>query len=259
MARTQSPGYPQFALPKAITGVRKIFEADRRSVIDREVAQKHIGYSGASGAADKALATLLHFGLLEKVGKGQVRVTQGAVDILHPDSDATRRSALLQAGLRPQIYKDLHDRFGEHVSDTALQSYLVRENFLDRAIGPVSNGYLETTRFLEQEKAFESGGTERQNERESDLQDDDAGDEMHEESVIERPVAPRSPMPTPPIAIAVGETEWMRSPLGRDKAVRLLVTGTMQGKDIGKLIKLLEAQKAILDDDDDEEDDPLLQ
>lgn len=260
MARTQSPGYPQFALPKAITGVRKIFEADRRSVIDREVAQKHIGYSGTSGAADKALATLLHFGLLEKVGKGQVRVTQSAVDILHPASDATRRSALLQAGLRPQIYKDLHDRFGDHVSDTALQSYLVRENFLDRAIGPVSNGYLETTRFLEQEKAFESGGTERQIEGESDLQDDNAGDDMTDEDLLERPSTLRTTAaPTQPVAAVAGEEEWIRNPLGRGKSVRVLVTGAMGSKEIGKLIKLLEAQKAILDDDDEEEADPIFQ
>lgn len=252
MARTQSPGYPQFALPKAITSVRKIFDADRRSVIDREVAQKHMGYSGASGAADKALATLLHFGLLEKVGKGQVKVSQSAIDIIHPDSEDARRKALLEAGLRPQIYKDLRDRFGDHVSDAALQSYLVRENFLNRAIAPVSNGYLETTRYLEQEKAFESGGNAESEVEESRQSETDWSSAVFEEAeVLDR--SPSAPPPT--VRLEAGESEWMRNPLGRGKAVRVLVTGSMGSKEIGKLIKLLEAQKAVLDDDDEEGDD----
>lgn len=44
----------------------------------------------------------------------------------------------------------------------------------------------------------------------------------------------------------------MRNPLSRDTSFRLLVTGKMGGKEIGKLIKLLEAQKAVLDDDEEE-------
>jgi len=50
-----------------------------------------------------------------------------------------------------------------------------------------------------------------------------------------------------------GETEWMRNQVGRETKVRLLVSGAMGAKEIGKLIKLLEAQRAVLSDD--EEDD----
>lgn len=256
MARSQSPGYPQFALPKALAGARKIFEADRRSVIDREVAQKHIGYSGQSGAADKALASLLHFGLLERVGKGQVRVSQRAVDIIHPESEQDRRRALTDAAFQPQIYKDLRERFGDHVSETALRSYLVRENFLDRAIGPVSNGYLDTLRYLEQEKAFESGGKPPSTGGESVPDDFDGNDEMEDALTIERPTKAAS-APVAAVSMEPGEAEWMRNPLGRDTAIRLLVTGKMGGKEIGKLIKLLEAQKAILDDDEEDDFDKL--
>ncbi|MXO70908.1 hypothetical protein [Alteraurantiacibacter buctensis] len=253
MARSQSPGYPQFALPKAISAVRKIFEADRRNPIDRSVAQKHIGYSGPSGAADKALATLAHYGLVERVGKGEVRVSQLTVDILHPDSDVVRRRALLEAGFNPQVYKDLRDRFGDHVSENALHSYLVRENFLDRAIGPVSNGYLETIRYLEQEKAFESRGNAASEVEESAASENDWNADMDDTAVLERPAPAIAPVAAPVPQVEVGETEWMRNPLGRGKSVRVLVTGDMGTKEIGKLIKLLEAQKAVLDDDDEED------
>lgn len=93
---------------------------------------------------------------------------------------------------------------------------------------------------------------------ESDPTDYDGIDEMEDTLTVERPS--KAPPPTAyPSAIPTeaGESEWMRNPLGRDTAVRLLVTGKMSGKEIGKLIKLLEAQKAILDDDEEDDADNL--
>lgn len=259
MARSNSPPHPSMSLPKSIDAVKKIFDADRRNPVDREVAAKHLGYSGKSGASDKALASLAHFGLTEKVGKGEVRVSQLAMDIMHPDpTDANSKDrALLEAGMKPQLYKELRAQFPDHVSEGTLESYLLRIGFVDAALAPAKNAYLETLRFLEQSKAFESGGNEGPLGPESHL-DNDAGDEMLSvtepvASLKAAPISAQSHVETP----ALNETEWMRSPLGRDKAVRLLVTGKMDSKDIGKLIKLLQAQKAILADDDEEDPDDL--
>ncbi|MBX3595889.1 hypothetical protein [Sphingomonas sp.] len=255
MARSNSPPHPSMSLPKSIDAVKKIFDADRRNPVDREVAAKHLGYSGKSGASDKALAALAHFGLTEKVGKGEVRVSQLAMDIMHPDpTDARSKDrALLEAGMKPQLYKELQAQFPDQVSEGTLESYLLRIGFVDAALSPAKSAYLETLRFLEQSKVFESGGSEGLLEPESGLQDKDAGDEMQDEAVLDRPtVKPPVPAAKP---METNETEWMRNPLGRGKAVRVLVTGSMGGKEIGKLIKLLEAQKAILDDDDEDFED----
>jgi hypothetical protein len=316
--RAQSPGYPNAPLPKAINSIRQVFDADRRNPIDRDLAAKHIGYGGSSGAADKAIATLGHYGLTEKVGKGEIRVSQLALDIIHPNKPEDRKRALLQAAFSPQIFKDLRERFPEgHVSEGALESYLKRENFLDRAIVPVTRAYLETCRFLEQEKALESGGGGDEKAGESPPSEDDeaedvifggarVGDliqwESHGELHLPKPTRVRlvsedgqwvavdgsetgipmnevivqerasaasaaSAAAAPPrFALdrgadpkeaersakpEVGETEWMRNRLGSETKVRLLVTGDMGPREIGKLIKLLEAQRAVLQDDDD--------
>ncbi|WP_420965857.1 hypothetical protein [Bradyrhizobium sp. B120] len=55
-------------------------------------------------------------------------------------------------------------------------------------------------------------------------------------------------------ALPMGEIEWMRNKVGRETNVRLLVEVQMGPKEIGKLIKLPEAQKAVLEDDDDDEE-----
>jgi len=159
MARVQSPGYPNFALPKGVELARKIFSADRRNPIDREVAAKHLGYTGLSGASDKVLGSLGHYNLLEKAGKGQVRVTQIAVDILHPVSPSEKKRALQDAAFSPSIFAEIRNHFSDGLpSEAALKSWLMRENFLDRAILPVTKAYLGTCQFLEQEQAIESGG-----------------------------------------------------------------------------------------------------
>ncbi len=309
MARVQSPGYPNVALPKAINIVRKIFEADRRNPIDREVAARHIGYAGLSGASDKTLASLAHYGLTEKTGKGEIRVSQLAVDILHPNKPQDRSDALLEAAFKPQVFKDIRARFsGDTVSEAALKSYLIRENFLDRAVGPVIQAYMETTRFLEHEKVSISAGQKSLPSEESaqtvdpDVNDpvvfggakvgdliqwevngvlqmekpmrvrlvsedskwiavdgSETGIPMDQVVVIE-PAAAR-PLPPPHFKIVQNsnevnegdEKEWMRNLVGRETKVRLLVSGGDMGpKEIGRLIKLLEAQKAVLSDDDEE-------
>jgi len=243
------------SLPKSIDAVKKIFDADRRNPVDREVAAKHLGYSGKSGASDKVLAALAHFGLTEKVGKGEVRVSQLAMDIMHPDPTTlnSKERALLEAGMKPHLYKELRAQFPDQVSEGSLESYLLRIGFVDAALSPAKNAYLETLRFLEQSKVFESGGNDGETGPDSDLQANNAGDEVQTELVIDRTSPGQDAIPAKPLES--GETEWMRNPLGRGKAVRVLVTGQMGGKEIGKLIKLLEAQKAILDDDDEEDYD----
>jgi len=159
MTQKQSPAYPNFSLEKAIDLAKQIFEKDRKNPIDRDVAARHIGYAGTSGASDKSLATLAHYGLVERAGKGQLRVTQTLVDIIFPDSEHDRRLALKEAGLSPSVFGVIRSRFSDGVpSEAALRGWLVRENFLDRAIGPVAKAYLDTVRYLEQSKAFESGG-----------------------------------------------------------------------------------------------------
>ncbi len=308
MARSQSPGYPNFALPKGIELVRKIFSADRRNPIDREVAAKHLGYSSVSGASDKVLGSLGHFGLIEKAGKGQVRVTQTAVDILHPASPEGKKRALQQAAFNPSIFEDIRAHFSDGLpSEAALKSWLMREEFLDRAILPVTKAYLGTCQYLEQEHAIESGGPSSESDAKSGEPDEHdsgvtyggakVGDLIQWESngalmmetpmrvrmvtedgqwvavegsetgipmsevIVEERAVERTPPPVFKLAPVAsrdapskdmpGESEWMRNLVGRDTKVRLLVSGGEMGaKEIGKLIKLLEAQRAVLADED---------
>ena len=100
---------------------------------------------------------LMQFGILEKVAKGEVRISQWTLDILHPDSAEQRTNAIRSAGENPVLFKALNERFAEAIpSNETLRSYLTRENFNDRAIGPIIAAYTKTRSFVTQECANES-------------------------------------------------------------------------------------------------------
>ena len=115
--RPRSPNYPNLSLPDAIARVRRVFDQDRRAPLDREVrGQAHGVQRPKLGASDKTIGSIMQYGLLERVGKGEkLRVAQIAVDIYHPDNPADRRRALLMAALTPPLFRSLRERFPQSV------------------------------------------------------------------------------------------------------------------------------------------------
>jgi hypothetical protein len=75
----------------------------------------------------------------------------------------------------------------------------------------------------------------------------------------EQVTPPRMPLPAEKVEIGAAlevaprEKEWLRGPLSKGASYRLIVSGEVGSKEIGKLIKLLEAQKLVLDDEDEVE------
>lgn len=156
--RQRSPNYPALSLPQSVEMVEKLHKANRTSVISRLTAAQDMGYSGLTGRSLTVLASLAQYGLVEKVGKGDIKVTRRAVDILHGVEESDRAEAILEAAFAPALFQQLHERFPEGVpSQNALRSYLIQQEFADVAIGHAINSFLETNAFAENAK--ESGRT----------------------------------------------------------------------------------------------------
>ena len=154
----QSPGYPHLPLNKAIERAKNIFDADRTNVIDRETAAEHVGYSSISGASEKMLSTLAHYGLIESAGKGQTKITNLGLDIYAPESEASKKLAIYKAGKTPSVFTMIDSHFDVRPSESSLRNWLIREQFVDRAIQPVMKAYFKTMDYIEQSGALESGG-----------------------------------------------------------------------------------------------------
>jgi len=157
MTRIRSPGYPGIPLSKAIDIVGRLHSKVRTNILDREAAVKDMGYSGLTGQSAKILSDLSHFNLVEKAGKGGVRVTELAARVLHPHNTAERVAALQEAAYSPELFAQFKANWPDgFVTENVLRTWLMRSGFSSVSIHPIIRSYMETYAFLQQENAIES-------------------------------------------------------------------------------------------------------
>lgn len=243
MTRQRSPSYPSVPLEQAVDLVAKIHKSCRTNIITREDAVREMGYSGLTGRSLKVLSSLLQFGLLEKAGVGDVRVTRRAVEILHGIESADRDEALLEAALAPQLFKDIHERFPDGIpAESAIRSFLIKQDFLDIAIGPAINAFLETYRTVQHIRESESQG------------DDDRGDPVAvgatQQSgtqmvpVVSAPVAPIAvKADNLPLQFSNNELNMINMDIRGDQ---VFISGLLDAKGLNLLEKKISALKVLL-------------
>jgi hypothetical protein len=157
MAYMRSPGYPSISLRQAVEMIRILYDHNRQNVTDRDAAAKDLGYKGMTGQSTKILADLAHYGLVERAGKGGLRVTDTAARIVASHSVDEKNSSLLQAAYGPELFSAIREQWPDgFVSENSLRSFLLRKNFATVAIQPVMKAYYETYDFLRLEGATES-------------------------------------------------------------------------------------------------------
>ena len=245
MARMRSPSYPSLSLKQAIELVEQIHASNRTNVIDRESAARDMGYSGLTGRSLKVLAALLQFGLLSKAGKGEVKVTQTAVDILHGIEPQDRNAALLKAGTAPALFQELHERFPDGPpSENAIRSYLIQQGFADVAIGPAITAYMDTYHHLENISESKSHGADSV----------DAPDLVHtsepEEPMQQQPIT-AAPVATPPArAHASGDPDLNKINMNIE-GDRVHVNGLFDLKGLRALKRKISGLEALLEPDEE--------
>src|SRR5437016_5983210 len=137
MARIRSPNYPAMSLPEAIDRIGRIHQEEQHLEAPREVMAKHLGYNSINGSSLKALSALLKYGLMAKTEGDRRRVTDLALQILHPRDPAERSAAIRDAAFRPALFAEIAKEWNGIPSDANLTAYLIRRNFARDAIPEV--------------------------------------------------------------------------------------------------------------------------
>lgn len=173
-----------------------IYNEDGMNAVDRESAVKHIGYSGVNGASATALASLKQFGLVSDAGKGMIRLTSLALDIIEPENEHARAGALREAALNPDLFASLRDRFPEKVpSESNLRAHLVRQGFTSAAIKPIVAAYLGTHEYIATLEESESYGG-----RPDKVQESSGGQHVEGFSMSPNLLPATVTAPVPPVA-----------------------------------------------------------
>lgn len=118
--RNRSPAYPAFGLPEAIRKLQAFHKENAFNWAYSQLAIKSLGYKHTGSTGLRALAALLHFGLLEEAGSGKdrkVRISQrGRTILLAPgERQDERQRAVAAAALAPKVYQNLWTKFGPNL------------------------------------------------------------------------------------------------------------------------------------------------
>jgi len=158
--RLRSPNYPAFSLPVAIEKVAALYAAQHRHPAPREIVATGMGYNSLNGASATAISALHKYGLVE--GRGdQLRVSDRAMRLLHPESPEERAEAIRDAAFDPPLFAELNERFpGKLPNDDLLRNYLIRRGFAPNAVTSVIASYRETSEMVERNEARQDSARE---------------------------------------------------------------------------------------------------
>jgi hypothetical protein len=257
----RGPSYPAMGIEEAIQKAQQFWAAEKRSAAPIVAAARHWGYSETSSSGKVAVAALLHYGLLEDQGSKDsrtVKLSPRGLDIVLDAPDSPERLKAIQEAVRaPRLYADILTKWGagELPSDQTMRYYLLRERgFNEGSVTGFLKDFRASVSFAKLDKpASITESTEAVEETDSVQATVDAGVTETARARVSASADSVSPKPGASSSLNAGEREWLRGPLSRAAGYRLIVSGDMGPKEIGKLIKLLEAQKAVLDDEDEED------
>ena len=153
MARIRSPNYPQIDLGDAINLVAEIHKREGTNFASREVIAEHLGYSSVNGASEKKTSAITAYGLLERNSDRDLRVSDLAMRILHPEDDREKEEALAEAAGSPNLFREIRDKWPDTPpSDASLRSYLVRTGFNQNSVDQVVAIYRATCALADPKK-----------------------------------------------------------------------------------------------------------
>jgi hypothetical protein len=110
-AKTRSRAYPALDLREAIDVLRQLVEVHDFREGDRDLIARALGHaSGLSGIAGRKVASLVHFGLMER-RESLYRLTALSHYICNSVSEESLRSALRRAFLTPTLFRELVDEY----------------------------------------------------------------------------------------------------------------------------------------------------
>lgn len=264
---SRSPSFPYISLPAAVERTRALAHENKRfDVLLSDVAPIW-NMKATSSSLLRTAAALIAFGLVDDSGSGEarkIRVSDLGWRILHDDRPGNRDKALAESAIKPKLIADCFEKWGYdsggRPGDKAAVSYLkVDLRFPEEAAEHFLRVYDETISYagLNRGSAKESEATPA---LEASSVQSESSLQLHGRpfQLEDRDANPPAPALRPTLTTGINEAladnefrEFLYGPLSRSVSFRLKVRGTVGPKELGKLIKLLEIQKSILEDEDD--------
>ena len=151
-SRQRSPSYPFISLERAAARAREYALIERRHSARVGRAVTHWGYKPSSSGGQQTVAALVSYGIMEDVGRGELRkvqLTDLGWQIVNDTRSEAPNAALQRAALTPRIFSDLWTLWRNALPDDAiLNEYLIEERgYTAKAANAVIALYRENLSF----------------------------------------------------------------------------------------------------------------
>ena len=83
--RLRSPKHPVIGLKEAIERLKAFYDKEGRATVPRDAAVKVWGYTTTSGPALQIVATLIQYGLLDRIGGKNVKISELGTSVVEDD------------------------------------------------------------------------------------------------------------------------------------------------------------------------------
>lgn len=248
--RERSPGYPFISLKAAIERLVQWEGTFGRHPTPADKAGIAWKIKETSSQAMQTLAALKAYGLVQYKGEGlkrEVSLSDDARTYLRAQQDSIKQEVLKRAALKPKAFATYWSEWREDRPPDAvcMDRLILIDGFSHAGAKTFLRVYDETIAYaglVGPDKA--DANTEQAADKAI------ASVETMEQATNKGQLTAFTFMP-PNMLEGAQEREWLRGPLSKATSYRLLVNGELGPREIGKLIRLLEAQKAVLDDDED--------
>ena len=227
MSRIRSPNYPAIGVNAAIEKIRLIHRTEGKNAVSREALARALGYGGLNGGSAMVLSALGKYGFLENTKDGEARVSDLSMRILYGEVEE-RTAAIAEAAYNPNVFRMMNEKWPDQPpSDESMKSFLMKESFTEAAATQVIMFYREILDVAKPNRAVRASSV-------------DGGQQEKERVSTERTVS-RDSLDALPAPLPLTDKPFT---LAFDGSV---LTGTISiraVKDINRLMKVLEAQKA---------------
>lgn len=245
--RERSPAFPYIGLGKALERAKVVFEKAKRYEVRITDIASDWGLQPTSSSTVRNVAALLAFGLIEDSGSEEsrkIKLTEVALRILEDKRPGVKEALLAECAIKPKTIAEYALLWSKGRPDDAhcLSHLKFEGGFTEEGAKLFLRVFDETMPYAITLKADNDSPKQERVEEEIG-------------NLAEKPKKVEETLITPSgvsANLTSGQTEraWLSGPLSKELRYRILVSGEIGPKEIGKLIKILEAQKAILTDED---------
>jgi hypothetical protein len=252
--KDRSPSYPFISLKKALDRAQALFDAHRKEPTRLSVLAETWNYSPSSSGLQQTAAAMKQYGLLDEAGSGadrKVQISDLARRILSDLRPGVKEQAITEAAKRPKLIAEYLPKW---VPDRPNDAHCVSELVFDRGFNePAAKAFLRVFDETVSYAGLKQGDKEEPVDPISDTVDESGDEEAGGDK--DRGWKPLVP---PPAIRNAGAT-----PLS--ERLQVVTTGNqltisaalVSGKEVDKLIKILQANKLLLDEEDDTDNVPI--